>query len=174
MEYKVNKPYPKIKVEEKNIAYAKLLLNDYAGIISEETAINQYIYQSFNTFIDNQLLSKSLSEIAKTEMIHLSLLGKTIRMLGVTPKFKYIDKYTNNLICWNSSLIDYSTNTIEFLKKNILIEEKTINNYKNDIKIIKDKYIRKLIYRIIEDEKKHIECFNELLNIEKNLEIINL
>jgi bacterioferritin len=40
-------PYPEIKVMEPNKYYATLLLEDYAGMISELTAVNQYSYHSF-------------------------------------------------------------------------------------------------------------------------------
>ena len=48
--FKINKPYPKIQVEKPNTYYANLLLNDYAGINSELTSITQYIFQNFNFF----------------------------------------------------------------------------------------------------------------------------
>ena len=44
MEYAFKGPYPKIQVEKENLAYASILLSDYAGIISEDTLIHQYIY----------------------------------------------------------------------------------------------------------------------------------
>lgn len=165
MIYKVNKPYPKIKVEEKNCYYANLLLNDYCGLVSELSAITQYTYQHFDKFDTNQEFSSILSGIAVVEMKHLELLGKTIKLLGINPKFYFIDK---NLYCntnyWNSSFIDYNTDIKKMLKNNIIIEEKTIENYKKDINIICDKYIQKLLYRIIEDEYLHIEIFKSLLN----------
>ena len=37
-------PYPKVKVERQNMFYAELLMDDYAGVISEFTAISQYLY----------------------------------------------------------------------------------------------------------------------------------
>lgn len=36
-------PYPEIRVHCKNHHYAKLILKDYAGIISELSAVTQYI-----------------------------------------------------------------------------------------------------------------------------------
>ena len=45
---KANIPYPKIEVEEKNSYYAKLLYDDYAGNVSETTAIFLYIYTYIN------------------------------------------------------------------------------------------------------------------------------
>ena len=47
MEFKSDLPYPKIRVERQNINYATKLLNDYAGYVSELSAIHLYSYQSF-------------------------------------------------------------------------------------------------------------------------------
>lgn len=40
-------PYPEIKVLKPNLYYANLLIDDYAGVISEFTAISQYLYHYF-------------------------------------------------------------------------------------------------------------------------------
>ena len=162
MECRVNKPYPKIEVEEENIVYANILLEDYAGVVSELSAIHQYIYQKFEKFNEKEEFAKTLSSIAMVEMKHLELLGETIKLLGVDPKFKYADK-TNYLNYWNSSFVNYNTDIIAMLKDDIKIEEEAIQSYKCHIRIIDDKYVKQLLYRIVEDEEKHIECFKTLL-----------
>lgn len=165
MECRVNKPYPKVEVEEENIVYANILLKDYAGMSSELSAIHQYIFQKFEKFNENEEFANILSSIAVVEMKHLELLGETIKLLGIDPKFKYADK-TNYLNYWNSSFVNYSTDIIEMLKVNIEAEKEAIHNYKCHIRMIDDKYIKQLLYRIIEDEEKHIECFTTLLRKE--------
>ena len=163
MDCQIDKSYPKVEVEMPNIEYAKILLEDYAGIVSEETAINQYIYQHFDKFDTNQLFSETLSKIAMVEMHHLELLGETIKLLGLNPIFKVVES-NNYLTYWSSSYVYYNTNIIEMLKNDIKIEEEAIRNYRYHISIIDDKFIKKLLYRIIEDEEQHIKCFNMLLN----------
>ncbi len=164
MNCRVDKPYPEIKVEKKNIEYAKLLLNDYASAVGEDRAIHQYIYQNFDKFNEDPVFAKTLSQIAMVEMKHLELLGETIKLLGINPEFRFVDKNTNYLVYWNSSYVNYTTNIIEMLKSDILIEKEAIKNYRYHISIINDKYIKALLYRIIEDEQMHIKCFNMLLN----------
>lgn len=44
--YAVDLPYPEPMIEEPNIEYANLLLKDYAGTVSEFTAINLYVFVS--------------------------------------------------------------------------------------------------------------------------------
>ncbi len=161
MEFFVNKPYPKVQVERKNIKYAKLLLEDYSGINGELTEICQYIYQKFDTSDEDNTFSFVLSKIAIVEMKHLELLGKTIKLLGLNPKFINTNKGYYDY--WNSSFIDYNTNKTQMLKLDIEKEKLAINNYLKDIQLIKDKYIQELLYRIIEDEELHIKCFYQLL-----------
>ena len=164
LECRVDKPYPEVRVERKNIEYAKLLLDDYASEVGEDRAIHQYVYQKFDKFKDNPLFSKTLSQIAMVEMKHLELLGETIKLLGVNPEFRFVDKNTNYLVYWNSSFVDYTTDIVEMLRSDIKIEEEAIRKYKYHISLINDKYIKALLYRIIEDEEVHIKCFNMLLN----------
>ncbi len=164
MECRVDKPYPEVRVERKNIEYAKLLLDDYASEVGEDRAIHQYVYQKFDKFKDNPLFSKTLSQIAMVEMRHLELLGETIKLLGVNPEFRFVDKNTNYLVYWNSSFVDYTTDIVEMLRSDIKIEEEAIRKYRYHISLINDKYIKALLYRIIEDEEVHIKCFNMLLN----------
>ncbi len=44
MEYKVNKPYPKVEVEAPNETYGLMILDNVGGMNSETSAICQYIY----------------------------------------------------------------------------------------------------------------------------------
>lgn len=163
MEFKIDKPYPEIKVEKENLYYAQLLLDDYVGIASEETSIQQYIYQSIDKFEICPDFSNTLRGIAIVEMRHLDILGKMIKALGVTPKLKYISKSNKCMEYWNSSFVDYTPTLEKMLKSDIELEKKAIISYKKHIDIIDDKYIKAILERIIEDEVLHIECFNKLL-----------
>lgn len=167
MEFKIDKPYPEIKVEKENLEYAKLLLDDYVGIASEETSIQQYIYQSIDKFDVCPEFSNTLRGIAIVEMRHLDMLGKTIKALGVTPKFKFVNKTNKCMEYWNSSFVDYTATIEKMLKSDIELEKKAIISYKKHMSIIEDKYIKEILMRIIEDEVLHIECFNKLLYIIK-------
>ena len=161
MDCKVDKPYPEVRVEKPNIEYAKLLLEDYSGIASELTSITQYVYQKFDKFNVDEYFSETLSRIAMVEMKHLELLGETIKLLGIEPR--YITKDNNIYTYWTSRTVDYKTNISDMLYSDIKIEKEAIEKYKYDLSVINDKYIKQTISRIIEDEEKHIECFKMLL-----------
>lgn len=162
MKVKLDIPYPEVKVEEKNPYYADLLSEDYAGRSSETTATLLYSYQHFNTFDSNEEFSKIIEEIAIVEMKHLEMLGKTIKLLGKEPIYKTCEASRGDCVMWTASNIDYSTRLKEMLEVDIREESKAIKIYESHKKLIKDKYIKNMLDRIILDEKRHLEIFKSL------------
>lgn len=162
-EVSVNKPYPNPQVERKNTLYANILMQDYAGVVSEETAIHLYSYQTFLDIDNFEQFQDVIEKIAETEMRHFSLLGKTIALLGVDPIFAAIDCQNSEQIYWSSSYVNYTTNIESILLTNIKSETTAIKNYDEQMKIIDDKYIKNLLSRIIEDEQNHLRIFNDML-----------
>lgn len=170
LNYQSNRPYPNPQVEKENIEYAKLLLEDYAGTISEDTAIHLYIYQSLIIESKSPYLANILHRIAIVEMKHLKLLGETIHLLGLRPK--YVTYSEDNIKqFWNSSSVNYTTSILNILKQNIKAETTAIDNYKNHLNQIQDKYIQNLLNRIIEDEQIHLSIFKQLYENQKKLEL---
>lgn len=163
------KPYPKVEVLCPNEEYAKLLLEDYAGCTSEDTAIHLYLYQSLILREQNEELSKILEEISKVEMHHLKLLGETIRALGVKPVFG--SSHDEWLIPWNASCVEYTIDLNEMLIADIAREEGAIKKYREHIASIDDEFIKALLERIIEDELVHLNIFYYFL---QNLVVKNI
>lgn len=71
MENNKSQSYPKIKVERLNLDYAQILLLDYSGEVSENTAVHLYIYQHLLQVEKWHEFSEALEQIAITEMHHL-------------------------------------------------------------------------------------------------------
>ncbi len=159
MECRVNKPYPLVRVRRINPFYGKLLLQNYAGEISEDTAVHLYFYESLVTKDINEF-SNIMLDISKVEMHHLNLLGQVIKMLGIKPVFGFVTK--KDFTFWTGLNVKYSTDLKEMLLINITSEKKAIKNYEKVIEIVDDKYIKELLSRIIEDEKLHIKIFKDL------------
>lgn len=159
---KVDLPYPEPMVEAKNPYYGQILMDDFSGYVSEFTEISLYSYQHFSAEESN---FKSYAEIIKcisiVEMYHLELLAETIFKLGLVPKYR--GSYSTWNQPWNGCFVDYSKDIIDMLNIDIKSEIDAINNYKYHISLINDKYICKLLNRIILDEQKHIEIFNKEL-----------
>lgn len=155
----MNENYPTVKVEKPNKEYAKILLQDYAGKVSEETAIHTYLYQHFVE--ENEEFANLAKTVALNEMTHLGLLGETIKLLGMDPKFYTIPSIPSKEIPWTSFNVSYPNNLLDMIRINIEAEKKAILKYEIHKGIIQDQYIQALLTRIIQDEKEHIRLFEE-------------
>lgn len=164
LKVKLDIPYPIVKVEKENLYYADLLSEDYAGIISETTAVMLYSYQHFDKFNTEKEFSKIIEEIGRVEMIHLEMLGETIKLLGKNPIYKVCESSRGDCIYWNAKNVDYKNDLKSMLKTDIFSEKTAIKKYTEHKKLIEDKYIKEMLSRIILDEKRHLEIFETLMN----------
>lgn len=153
--------YPTVQVEKPNKEYAKILLQDYAGSVSEETAIHNYLYQHFVEGMENEEFADLAKTVALNEMTHLGLLGETIKLLGIDPKFYTIQAVSKKETPWTSLYVSYPNNLLDMIQLNIESEKKAILKYEMHKEIIQDQYIQELLSRIIQDEKEHIRLFEE-------------
>lgn len=154
-------PYPEVKVVKPNLKYAELLMDDYAGLVSEFTAISQYLYHYFFFKDIDEELGELLENTAITEMLHMEILADVIKKLGGNPVIR--GSYSTCMMPWNGSFVYYGTTLCERLKADIDSEYKAIKEYKKHINIIEDPYVKEILERIILDEKVHIRLFNEAL-----------
>lgn len=155
-------PYPEVKVMGPNLCYACLLMDDYAGAVSEFTAITQYLYHHFFLKDIDKNLGELLENVSIIEMLHMEMLADTIKKLGGNPIIRGSCSTMGNF--WDGSFVYYGTHLCEQLKADIDSEHKAIDEYKKHIFMIQDPYIQAILRRIILDEKVHIRFFNEALS----------
>lgn len=171
---KSDMPMPPIKVERENLEYANLLLDAYASSAdSEIQAISQYIYHSKT--INNKTIANALMCTALIEMSHLDALGELITLLGSKPFYYNSNEnfwMTGNIAyvdgdkpCLKNSNSDNKTIISQKLNKDIVGEQNAIKGYKFILQNINDKYIEKVILKIISDEEVHIKIFEELIKV---------
>ena len=162
MNCKLNIPYPEAKTDEKNLCYANLLLNDYAGKNSEMTAVTQYTYQDIISTEMYPEVADALECIAIVEMHHYDLIATVIREFGGDPQLRVINNGQPRY--WDAKYVNYNKNPRRFLRENIIAEKAAIESYKKRIRQINDPNVQKLLERIIIDEEHHIEIFQSLLD----------
>ena len=75
-------PYPPLQVREKNQLYAELLSISYCGMVSEMSAIMQYINNENRMFCERCPMGKTILGMAMGEMMHMQKLGELIHLLG--------------------------------------------------------------------------------------------
>lgn len=147
-------PYPEAQLDE-DLSQAKLLMPSYAGVGSELNAILTYSFQSFISSAGSEI-ERALSGIARCEMRHFELLGRTIYKLGGYP-------IMGARTYFNGSAVNYTLDPHKYLAQNIASEEAAIVNYERTILNLRNENVKLLLERIILDEELHISIFKELL-----------
>jgi len=150
-----------VRVAALNRQHAELLLEDYAGVVSELTAINQYLHHSFTLKGINEEAADLEECISLVEMHHLELLAETIKLLGVDPRYRTFRN--NQEIYWNAANVYYGYSLCDKLAADIASEWAAIAAYRDHQQRIGDPYVKELLERIIQDEYHHIRLFNEVM-----------
>ena len=115
-----------------------LLNKDIEG---EHAAIIQYLIHGYS--LGEGELACEIEAIAREEMRHLDFLADTVVELGGVPSFKRGDmRMTGKSVA-------------SWMKNDVLAEEDAIAMYEDHIKAIDDSKIKRLLERILSDEKSH-------------------
>lgn len=72
-------------------------------MVSEITAIKQYLYHYFVLEEVNEEVADLLECVSLVEMHHMELLAETIRLLGVDPRYRVIRD--SQEIYWNATYV---------------------------------------------------------------------
>ncbi len=154
-------PYPPVRVVAPNRQYAELLLEDYSGNVSEITAVKQYLYHYFVLKGTNREVAELMECVSLVEMHHMELLADTIRLLGVSPRYRVFRN--SQEIYWDARYVYYGFTLCDQLAADIAAEWAAIAFYRDHQQRIADPYIKELLERIILDEYHHIKLFNEAM-----------
>lgn len=154
-------PYPEVRVEEPNISNLEIIMDDYSGVVSEFTAINQYLYHYFEIKKRDDL-GEMLENIAITEMLHMEILAELIGLLGGKPFYRGGASTRGG--DWSPRFVYYGCNVCDMLHADLNAEFKAIKNYNEHIRLIDDQYIKAILQRIILDEKVHVEHFKNAID----------
>lgn len=154
-------PYPEVRCGCTNKRYADLLMQDYAGMASELTAVLQYTYDSMLLKESAPDVSELLEDISFTEMHHMRMLGDLVSDLGGDPR--YNGGSCENCKPFHTCGITYNKTTALILMENIAGERKAIANYTRRIEVIQDEYVCAVLHRIIMDEETHIAALCQMM-----------
>lgn len=135
----------------------------YASSTGELNAILQYFYHFFN--FDKQGYAEyasALESIAIAEMLHLELLGKTITALGAPPIYCQNPPTAFNF--YSAKYVTYSRNLVNMIEDDIIGEQRAIALYTKMLTRLKNEQIKKIISRILADEKLHLAKLKEILH----------
>jgi bacterioferritin len=122
------------------------------GIGHEYTVVLQYMFHSHMT--KNEEAKNQLADQAINEMQHLGWLSEEMVSSGGHPTIEHTEP-------------DQSTRTADMLKADIKIEKEVAAAYDKAAKETDDAGLKELLLRIRDNEKYHIEVFNDLLKEEE-------
>lgn len=155
-------PYPPIDPKP-NPHYARVLMEDYAGVVSELSAVTQYEYQDVVTMHDYPEFAKMMSGVAMVEMRHLHILAQLIEKLGGDPLYRAHSNPTMGHF-WSGQNVKYQRALPQMILLNIQGEKMAIENYRRHIRCIDDLSVQRNLQRIILDEEQHIHLFSQALS----------
>ena len=121
------------------------------GIEHEYTVVLQYLFHSY--MAKNSEVKQELEDQAINEMQHLGWLAEELVSGGGNPRIEH-------------AAVDQSTRTEDMLKVDIKIEREVAEGYDRAAKEVTDLGLKKLLMRIRDHEKYHIEVFSDLLGKE--------
>jgi len=121
------------------------------GIEHEYTVVLQYLFHSY--MAKNSEVKQELEDQAINEMQHLGWLAEELVSGGGNPRIEH-------------AAVDQSTRTEDMLKVDIKIEREVAEGYDRAAKEVTDLGLKKLLMRIRDHEKYHIEVFSDLLEKE--------
>lgn len=122
------------------------------GIAHEYTVVLQYLFHSY--MAKNEEVKKEMEDQAINEMQHIGWLAE-----------KMVDGKGNPVI--EHIRVDRSTKTADMLRVDIKIEQEVAAEYDRAAKEMAEPDLKKLLTRLRDHEKYHVEVFSDLLKKEK-------
>ena len=121
------------------------------GIEHEYTVILQYLLHAYMS--KSEEAQEQLQDQAINEMQHLGWLAEELASSGGNPVIEHIE-------------VDQSTRPADMLRADIKIEKEVAEAYDKAGKETDDADLKKLLFRIRDNELYHIDVFNDLLEEE--------
>ncbi len=158
----VDAPYPTTEGICPDVYSLRIISPQYAASTGELNSVLQYIYHSFNFGYKGYTdYAETIEGIAIAEMMHFSLLGKTIMALGAQPIYAQYPPTGFNF--YSTKYVTYSQSLKFMLEDDIRSERYAIKSYEKMLKFLKNDKVAAIILRILQDEKLHLEKFEQLL-----------
>lgn len=156
-------PYPPVRVRERNREYADLVSVSYCGMVSEMSAVMQYINNESRIAGSNCAMGRLLLGMAIAEMTHMQILGALIGLLG--GNVCYTAKQPGKQPwMWSPQCLTLPDKMEEMLQADLEREIATIDQYSMQIRMIRDDYVNAVLGRIIQDEQYHVMLLRSMMD----------
>ncbi|MDW8095712.1 MAG: ferritin-like domain-containing protein [Aquificaceae bacterium] len=121
------------------------------NVALEHSAIVQYLYHIF--LITDGNITSEIEEIARQEMRHLKWFAQKVVQLGGQV---VLDRLEDMIKVGGPEWTD-------MLSMDVMAEEEAIKVYSQQLELVKDDSVKKLLERVIKDEEHHRLEFSELI-----------
>lgn len=156
------KSFPTLDDIGEDYASLRLVSPAYAGRDGELTAVLQYVFQSI--VLDHcgeRKFARTMMKIAVEEMHHMEILGTLICKLGAPPVFTACPPYPVGY--YSASNVNYVRGIRQMICADICAEENAVCSYERMLCSLKNSRVAGVISRILDDERRHLELFNQML-----------
>jgi bacterioferritin len=157
--YRVNAPYPPVRVDEPNPDYASEMISNMGAVVSEMSDITRYFYIAVVTKQQFSSISTCFHHISIVEMHHLNIFAELALLLGADPRLRCGRPRKR---WWSPSFISYPHEIGALIAESIEAEKAAIHKYTGQTNSICDRNIAAILNRIIRDEKRHLRIFREM------------
>ncbi len=130
---------------------------------AERLAVRVYHYQSGR--VKDRDLALLLKSIAATEAYHASILAELIKGMGAS-----LDDVPTTDDSVVMELVDSLETDEDIIRLNIILEQKALNGYAEDALLVEDERVARILERIGEDEREHLERFYTMLSVLRSRE----
>ncbi len=157
----VDLPYPEVRTNSRNPAYAYEMLSNVGSSNSEMSAIGLYFYNSVMLNPEYESFARCFDRIGIVEMRHLAMFADLAFQMGLDPRLWSMKN--KKMVYWTPAYINYPREIKAVIYNSIKGENAAIQKYREQADTIRDANIVAILERIILDEKRHIEIFNSML-----------
>ncbi|BFK87548.1 manganese catalase family protein [Pseudoflavonifractor sp. DSM 107456] len=156
--FRAPEPYPEIRVEGRNLRYARAMLSNMGGGTSEMSAASLYLYDQL-VCAGEEALAQTFHEVAMVELHHLEIFGALAVQLGGEPRLWSVQR--GRRVWWSPEYNQYNRMMGPLLQAAVRAEEASIRIYENQARWIGDENVRANLRRILADERCHLELFRQ-------------
>lgn len=157
--YRVNVPYPPVRVDGPELIYAGEMLSNIGDVVSEMSDVTRYFYISVVTKQQFRSIATCFHHISIVEMHHLNIFAELALLLGADPRL-WCGR--TRMRWWSPSFISYPCEICALIAESIEAEKAAIHKYSRQANTICDGNIVTILDRIILDEQRHIQIFREM------------
>ncbi len=158
----VDQPYPSLQSLTCDPYSVRIISSAYSTSSGELNAILQYIYHSVNfSCKEDEQRAALLKSIAVAEMKHFDMLAEALIRMGAAPVYTSQPPAQYNF--YSTKFVAYSRTLRNMIEDDIMGEKYSIYVYERMLSRLKNDLVKRLICRIIEDERLHLEALEQSL-----------